>query len=178
MVPGLFDALQKIAATFALFVGGGWVLMNYMRNRTHVPRLQIEVKAEIVEQSSRLYLLATIQVRNLGLSVIRLPEPTDHNAGPRGSALLVSHLADEEAEADIVDSRWGDVRAFPVLVNHTSIEPGLAINEQRLLRLPSDGGAYRVRLRILAHRQSWSSVAIVVPSAGNALDGGSTKEPI
>jgi hypothetical protein len=42
MGPGLFDALQKIAATFALFVGGAWVPMNYRRNRTQIPRLQID----------------------------------------------------------------------------------------------------------------------------------------
>jgi hypothetical protein len=177
MGPGLFDALQKIAATFALFVGGGWVLMNYVRNLTHVPRLQIDIKAEIVDLAGGPYLLATIQVRNLGLSVIRLPEPVEEGAGPGGSALLVSPLADEVAETDIIDNRWDGVRAFPVLVNHTSIEPGLAINEQRLLRLPLAGvAAYRVRSRILAHQQSWSATAITVADVGRKGVGDTRKE--
>ena len=79
------DILQKIAATFAFLVGGGWVLMNYIRNRTHVPRLQIEVEAEIIELIQRHYLLATIKVRNLGLSIITLPEPIEEGA-VRGAA--------------------------------------------------------------------------------------------
>jgi hypothetical protein len=158
------NILQKIAATFAFVVGGGWVLMNYIRNRTHVPRLQIEVKAEIIELDRQRYLLATISVKNLGLSVITLPEPIETGAGPRGSALLVSPVVDDGEVADIVDTRWGEVRAFDVLTHHTSIEPGLSIDEQRLVHLPWAGyHAYSVRLRILAHRQSWSAVAIVVP---------------
>jgi hypothetical protein len=163
MDPHLLDAAQKIAATFALFVGGAWVLMNYVRNRTHVPRLQIDLSVEIVELFSSRCLLATVQVRNLGLSVIRLPAPTEPGAGPRGSALLISPLADDRGSGDIFDARWGDVRAFPVLTNHTSIEPGLTINEQRLLRLPSrDDEVYRIRLRVLAHKQSWSATAVAV----------------
>jgi hypothetical protein len=47
MGPGIFDPLQKIAATFALFVGGGWVLINFVRNRTHVPRLQNRAKSRM-----------------------------------------------------------------------------------------------------------------------------------
>ncbi len=169
MDPKIFDILQKLAATFALLVGGGWVLMNYIRNRTHVPRLQISVEGEIVERASRRYLLATIQVKNLGLSVITLPEPMEEGAGPRGSALLISPLADLEDAPDLVDSTWQEVRAFSVLVHHTSIEPGLAINEQRLVRLPpQDYHAYRLRLRVLAHDQSWSATAIATSSPKSA----------
>jgi hypothetical protein len=35
----LVDLIQKAAATVAFLAGGFWVLMNYWRNRTHVPRL-------------------------------------------------------------------------------------------------------------------------------------------
>lgn len=167
MNPELLDVLQKIAATFALFVGGGWVLMNYVRNRTHVPRLQIYVKADMIERGNRHYLLATIQVKNLGLSIITLPEPLEKGAGPRGSALLVSPLHHYEAPSEVLEASWQDVRAFEVLAHHTAIEPGLAINEQKLLRLPDrEYDAIWVRLRILAHSQSWSAVAIAVPASG------------
>jgi hypothetical protein len=41
------DLLQKLISSFAFLVGGVWVLLNYVRNRTHYPRLQVEVKAKI-----------------------------------------------------------------------------------------------------------------------------------
>lgn len=163
----LADILQKIAAIFAFLVGGTWVLMNYIRNRTHVPRLQIDVKAEIIEHEHRRYLLTTLQIRNLGLSIIRFDEPVEEGAGPRGCALLIETLDDYGETSAIVDSNWRNLRAFDVLVHHSSIEPGLAINEQRLMHLPrQDYDAFRVRLRVLAHRQSWSAVAIAMPEVG------------
>jgi hypothetical protein len=65
------DILQKLMASFAFLVGGFWVLMNYIRNRTHVPRLQVGVKAELVRRGNQLYLLAR-----------RLPRCPRQHAGP------------------------------------------------------------------------------------------------
>jgi hypothetical protein len=157
------DIIQKTAATFALVVGAIWVLMNYVRNRTHVPRLQIDLKASIVERGSRRYLLANIQVKNPGLSVIMLPEAKEPGSGPHGSGLLVSRLVAEQAVPDVVRCRWQTAGAFEVLVHHESIEPGLTINEEKLLRLPDDQcDAFWLRLRVSAHGESWSADAIAV----------------
>ncbi len=142
--------------------------MNYVRNRTHVPRLQLDVKAEIIARENRRYLLTTIQVKNPGLSMIKLPLPSEIGAGPRGSGLMVSPLRDHEAESDLneVTATKEDVQTFAVLENHTSIEPGLTINQQKLMRLPNqEYDAYWVRLRVLAHEQSWSAVAIATQAS-------------
>lgn len=164
----LVDILQKAAAIFAFLVGGVWVLMNYIRNRTHVPRLQIDLKAEIIAHENQRYLLATLQIKNLDLSIIKFPRAHEKGAGPYGSALLIERLDDYGETSDIVDSNWRDERAFDVLVYHSSIEPGLAINEQRLIYLPQqEYDAFRVRLRVLAHGQSWSAVAIAIPEVGS-----------
>lgn len=158
------DVLQKIAATFALFVGAVWVLMNYLRNRTHVPRLQIDLKAEMVEARERHLLLVTVQVKNVGLSMIHLPAPTEAGGGPKGSALLVAPLSDYAPDAEIIDAVWEDVHAFEVLESHRAIEPGLTLTQQKLIRLPDRAyDAIWVRLRVLAHHQSWSAIAVAVP---------------
>jgi hypothetical protein len=165
MEPANFiDVAQKAAATFALFVGACWVLMNYVRNRTHVPRLQIDVKAELIKRGSRRYLLANIQVKNPGQSLITLPEPTEPGAGPKGSALLVAPLASDEAMTTIVDSAWAEPNAFEILLHCGSIEPGLTVSEEKRLRLPNDtNDAFWVGLRVAAHGRSWSTNVIASP---------------
>jgi hypothetical protein len=57
----ILEILQKSTAIFAVLVGGIWVLMNYVRNRTHVPRLQVEAKAELVVREDRNYSLAGVR---------------------------------------------------------------------------------------------------------------------
>ncbi len=170
-LPIIFDIIQKVVATIAYFAGAFWILMNYVRNRTHVPRLQVDVKAEIVMRENRRYLLATVQVKNLGLSIIKLPPPrsrgnaNEDGSGPYGSVLMLACLRDDEPASEAFAANWGeDVLAFDVLENHTSIEPGLTLNQQKLIRLPDgEGEGWWVRLRVLAHKQSWSAVAIALP---------------
>lgn len=160
----IFDIVQRLVATFAYFIGAVWVLMNYVRNRTHVPRLQIDVKAEIITRENRYYLLAAIQVKNLGLSIIKLPAAAENGAGPYGSALMLKRLREDKPEMEAHEAEWDEIQAFEVLEQHSSIEPGLSINQEKLFRLPDEEyDAWWVRLRILAHGQSWSSVAIAIP---------------
>ena len=45
-IAAVVEIAQKLMASFAFLVGGVWVWMNYVRNRTHVQRLQVDVKAE------------------------------------------------------------------------------------------------------------------------------------
>jgi hypothetical protein len=160
------EIIQKAAATFALVVGGALVLMNYVRNRTHVPRLQIDLKVNIVERGDRRYLLATIQVKNPGLSVIKFNKPGEIGSGPEGSALLVHPLVTFHGVSDVINCDWEEPGAFEILVHHRSIEPGLTINEERFLRLPDmEYDAFWVRLLVAAHRQSWSADAIAISPA-------------
>ena len=63
------DILQKVAQTIAFCIGGWWVYMNYVRGRTHVPRLQLELDASVKQKDGRFYLLATIAVKNPGLTI-------------------------------------------------------------------------------------------------------------
>jgi hypothetical protein len=158
------DILQKLMASFAFLVGGFWVLMNYIRNRTHVPRLQVEVNAELITRGNRHYLLATCQAKNVGLSIIRLPAPEPGGEGPRGSALVVRTLPDFQTEDYIIEVPWdAETTAFDVFANHRSIEPGLTISEQKLIYHPDLGyDAAWVQLRVSAHDQKWTAVSVAV----------------
>jgi hypothetical protein len=164
----LMDSIQKAAAIFALLVGGAWVLMNYLRNRTHRPRLQVELKAKFVKIEERQYIVTFVQVKNPGLSVITFPKRSAPGAGPRGSALLVYPLIKDLDVSKVIRCEWAEEpSAFEILVHHSSIEPGLTIYEEGMIRLPDreEIDAFWLRLRIAAHDQSWSADTIVIPRA-------------
>jgi hypothetical protein len=153
------EFFQKVSAPLAVLVGGAWVLMNYLRGRTHAPRLQVEVEAEVVTSGTQKFLVATIHVKNVGLSMITLGTGT----GPSGCALLVAPLREHEPIPDLFEGSWEAIRAFDILENHRTIEPGLMINQQKLICLPDAiRDAYLVRVRVLAHALSWSAVAIAI----------------
>jgi hypothetical protein len=131
------EILQKLMASFAFLVGGFWVLMNYLRNRTHVPRLQVAVKAEFIKRGDRHYLVATCEAKNVGLSIIRLPEPQAGGVGLPGSALSVRMLSQFAAEPHIIEVPWdSETAVFDTFANHQFIEPGLTISEQKLAMVP------------------------------------------
>src|SRR5215467_3622360 len=85
----LGDLIQKLAATAAFLVGGFWVLMNYRRNRTHVPRLQPLLTGEIVESPAGRQLLVSMEIRNPGQSRIELRE---NGRLPKGTGLFIQPL--------------------------------------------------------------------------------------
>ena len=167
------DTLQKLMASFAFLVGGVWVLMNYVRNRTHVPRLQVEVKAEFADRGGRRYLVATCQAKNVGLSIIRLPKPNEGEVGLPGTALSVRMLPQFDAESYIIEAPWEpEAATFEVFSSHESVEPGLTISEQKLISLPGlDYDALWVQLRVSAHLEKWSAVAVAVPKEDNEKTG-------
>jgi hypothetical protein len=77
-----FDVAQKLTATFAFAAGGSWVLMNYIRDRTHAPRLQVEVDEKIAYITGRHCLLVTSKVQNR-----RTPYPLDRAAYKRRNVI-------------------------------------------------------------------------------------------
>ncbi len=165
------DSSQKLAAIFALIVGGIWVLRTYLLDHTHEPRLQVNVKAEISRHASGNYLLASIEVKNVGRSRIELPPLAEDGDGLVGCALLVLPQLDDEDVDDIISPRWGETYAFGVLDTHRSVEAGLTLYEQKLVRLPQQPHlSYRVRLNVTAEGQVWLATAVAMAGAG----GGTT----
>src|ERR1043166_4580475 len=122
------DLIQKIAATAAFLLGGFWVLMNYRRNRTHVPRLQPLVTGEIVEGPAGRQLLVSIEIRNPGQSRIELRENGELH---EGTSLLVRPLL--MAADQFGEPAEGKETAFEILAYRKSLEPGLAWYEQKLI---------------------------------------------
>jgi hypothetical protein len=162
--------IQQLAATLALLAAAGWILVNYVLNRTHVPRLQVELRAELLELNDGRYLMATMQAKNHGLSRIKLPKAIAADSGPEGSALTIFPLGTYDNPPYVVQSPPepdAAVSTFAILVGHKEVEPGITISEQKLLQLPdNDYDAYQVQITVSAERwfrlrrQRWFAVAI------------------
>ena len=154
----LADLIQKFAATAAFLVGGFWVLMNYRRNRTHLPRLQPVVTGEIVEGSAGRQLLVSIEIRNPGQSRIELRE---NGEIPPGTALVVQPLF--TAVDPFLEAIPGPEIAYGILAARKELEPGLAWHEQKLISVPDPTiHAFQLRLGVVAHGETFTVEAVAV----------------
>jgi len=154
----LADVIQKIAATAAFLVGGYWVLMNYRRNRTHVPRLQPLVAGEIVEGPAGRQLVVSIEIRNPGQSRIELRE---NGEIPAGTALVVQPLF--TAVDPFLEAIPGLETAYEILGARNELEPGLAWYEQKLISVPDPAiHAFQPRLGVVARGETFTVEAVAV----------------
>ena len=144
----LLDIGEKIAGIIAVIVGGLWVYSNSFRGRTFIPRLQIDLSGEVFRNEEIQYLLIRMQVKNVGSSIVKLRK--------EGSGVKIDSLyADSEAQK-ARELYKGDTTAFEILEetlkNEGVIEPGTAINEEKLIVVPMDRyNAYKIHLKVYAH---------------------------
>jgi hypothetical protein len=152
----LADLIQKAAATVAFLAGGFWVLMNYWRNRTHVPRLQPLVTGEIVEGAAGRHLLVSIEIRNPGQSRIELRE---NGELPKGTGLFVQPLF--TAVPQLLEAVRGQQIGYEILAHRSELEPGLAWYEQKLISVPDPMiHAFQLRLGVVAHGETFTVEAV------------------
>jgi len=155
----LKDAIDLALKAIGVVVGAAWVVRNYWLSRTHVPRLQLQLKAEALRHEGRDCLLVTIAVGNPGQSVVEVAR--------KGTALTVQQpvfLADTKPD---LEPDWGDpsepsdIEVFDVLdavfdfeKDRGTIEPGVTLNEQLLIGLgDATPSIRRLELRIVQVRQ-------------------------
>lgn len=154
----LVDLIQKAAATVAFLAGGFWVLMNYWRNRTHVPRLQPLLLGEIVEGPAGRHLLVSIEIRNPGQSKIELRED---GKLPEGSGLVVQPLF--TAVDHLLEPVRGQAVGYEILEHRKTLEPGLAWYEQKLISVSDPAiHAFKLRLGVVAHGETFTVEAMAV----------------
>src|SRR5450631_149963 len=92
------DILQKLAQALAFFVGAVWVLLNYVLDRTHIRRLQLELETTVNQKEGRYHLVVTITVKNPGRSNVEITQ--------KGSGLVISKLSTSGVVANVVGSQW------------------------------------------------------------------------
>lgn len=127
------DRWFKIAQTIALFVGAGWVVTNYVLNRTHKTRLEPRLH---VERTAYPYIRLTATFRNVGAGKVDVVR--------RGTAAFVWSL---DARTD--RATWRHRDTAEIVERAFAIEPGETYEEQSLLYAPLPSQyALRVHLHV------------------------------
>jgi hypothetical protein len=148
----IWTAMKKIAEIIAVFIGGVWAYYKFFRGRTFRPRLEFSLSGTAQHEKHSLQLLASVQMKNVGLSKIEITQS--------GTALIIlrSLPVTEEAPAII---QWQQLIVLPVFEKHAWIEPGETIKNQVLLELQLAESAVKLDLRIVANGIEWNESSII-----------------
>ena len=150
----VLDVIDKATKIFALFVGAGWVYLNYLRGRTFKRRLEPNITSKILFSKGVPFLSGVAQVKNVGLSKVVIQQ--------RGTAIELLELT-KRAHEKVVSVRAVRVDVLPVFEDHSWIEPGETIEDSFFVPAPehADTVAFRIHLRIVSGGIEWNSDSLV-----------------
>lgn len=173
----LTSALSDLATIFAFVAGGIWAISKYRLDRKRERQkeqderkreehLELKVYGKILKIGDAPHLLATAELKNLGLTLFVI----DHD----GTQIRV---ADGKPKVDLPEGRteaemlrlsqvtpyeWEFFRTLPVFEGHVAVEPGESLYDQQLARLKDESvTAYRLKCRVSTGDTSWFTTAIV-----------------
>jgi hypothetical protein len=151
----LLDALQKLFTILAIIAGGVWAYFHYFRRRTYRLRLEPKVSGTVIFRDGMRYLIATAQLKNVGLSKARIEQ--------RGTALRVyAYYPSAHTLSACRCVNTIRIATFPVFEHHEWIESGELIEDQRLIAMPSEEQiAFLVELRLVSRKISWRTTRII-----------------
>jgi hypothetical protein len=131
------DVLLNLLQMLALITGGSWAYHKYVRGRTFHERLIPEVRGRLIHLDEKLYLMVTIQLKNVGQSVIGFR--------PGASSLVLFGYV-ESTSTNIVDVNDRRLAQLPMLTaRNLSIEPSGILEETCLIFVPE---AVEIALRL------------------------------
>ncbi len=147
------DVVESILKIIVLLGGAIWGYYKFIKGRVFKSRLELKVTGKVISTDRGTYVLATIQVKNPGLSKIEIDQ--------KGSGVLIyplSHLIIDENGRD----EWGKAKGFSVLKDHYWIEPSESLEENILLPLPeSKPDLLKLRLRINSKKTTWETSGVI-----------------
>jgi len=107
--------------------------MNYKRKPHALPRLQVEVKAHLLNTTTVINLLARVQAKNVGLSIIRCRRPNREERPSRSALVVRCFLNLRRTLHDRGSGGESPAAVFDIFASHRFIEPGLTISEEKLI---------------------------------------------
>jgi len=140
----VLDVIDKATKIIALFIGGAWAYLNYLRGRTFKRRLEPSLTGKTIHAKDTVLLSGVAQVKNVGLSKVGIEQ--------RGTAVEV--LGGVKLPTSKTALGTKHIVVPSVFKVHGWIEPGELIEESFAVPVPDDPEvlAYRLRLRIVS---SW-----------------------
>ena len=148
-------SIQDFVQVLALLAGGWWAYFKFVKGRTFQESLTPAVTGRFVSLDGAVYLVATIQIKNVGSSKIDF----DREAS---ALILFEYTASSDAEIHAVaDKRLTSFAVFKEKDRY--IEPNEGIEVQRFISIPDPLRlAYRLEVEILSNSGFTWSVATIV----------------
>ena len=144
------DSAQKLVAALGIVIGGFWAWLKFFRGRTFRSRLEIRVSANLIMTGTTKFLKATMEMKNVGLSQVKLK---------RDAIYLDLFLIDAsrvKPASQLYSARWSEPVTFPVFADHGWVEPAEEISDELLLQLPdSEQLAGKLKLTVNSVGSSW-----------------------
>jgi hypothetical protein len=144
------DSSQKVITALALIIGGIWAWLKFFRGRTFRSRIELTLSAKIIISGTNKFLRAIMEMKNVGLSQVKL----------KGDAIyldvfLIDASTVKRAQR-LYSARWSEPVTFEVFKDHGWIEPSEEISDELLFQLPeSEQLACKLKLTVNSRGSSW-----------------------
>jgi hypothetical protein len=153
-------SIQNVVQVLALCAGGWWAYFKFVKGRTFQQSLSAAVTGRFVVLDGDIYLITTIQVKNVGASRIDLD-------GQVSALILYEYAPRHDAEVHALKNKR--LTSFDVFDGKIEryVEPKEDIEVQQLISLPSE---LRLAYRLEAHIVStagfvWKATSIVAKAS-------------
>ena len=146
----VIDSSQKLVTALGIIVGGFWAWLKFFRGRTFRSRLELMVSAKIIMSGTNKFLKATMQMKNVGLSQVKLKREAIY------LDLFLINAAKVKPAQQLYSAMWSEPVTFEVFVDHGWIEPAEEISDELLFQLPeSEQLACKLKLTVNSRGNSW-----------------------
>ncbi len=165
VVSTALEDLERAFTILAIIAGGAWVYFNFLRGRTYQPRLELSVSGSIAERDGLTYIVATIVLKNVGLSRVELKR--------EGTACTVKRATKQVGMGEFsVVKDWADVGISRIFENHRWIEPGETVLDHCVAAIPkTDTGVCRFEARVVGKKNNeWNASSVVMRDAQDWAD--------
>src|ERR1700722_18201487 len=147
------DDWSKLFQIAAIVLGGTAAYIKWFRGRLYKSRLELNVQGILFGPANG-QLLATVRMKNLGLSKLRIEQV--------GSGLRMFSERALQSGVEPLAAEWKHRATFPVFEEHGWVESNEVIEQQLLVDLPEPKArSYRLELWIASPKNVWNASAIV-----------------
>lgn len=152
---GLIKDGDTLIRTLAVIVAAGWAYFRFVKGRVFRSRLEPNVIGVAVVRNAFTYLHVTVMIKNVGLSKVEIKQD--------GTSLRIFSAVNDRS-AIATSANWDHDGTFSVFSDHSWIEPGETIEDQKLISTPGeDTIAFQAQLRVTDHRTVWYATGVVMP---------------
>lgn len=143
-----FGIAQKVISIIGIIAGAIWAYFHYFRGRTYKPRLETSVSGKLLKQNETILLVATIRIKNVGLSKIDIKQ--------KGSGMRIIGLEENENVKTIEKYEGLRLKTISIFNKHSWIEPGETIDDLHTIILPNNEYiGIKLDVRLITNKIAW-----------------------